>query len=130
MIKINLKKKIIFTDPRTANFPLANSPIPILLICASYLYFITKLGPRLMANRKPFQLKGFMIAYNIIQVVLNLSLASYSLYNSVLKGKYNFSCQLVNWSDQDYGILELKCVYCYFILKIIDFMDTVSFFLK
>lgn len=67
-----------------------------------------------------------MIAYNILQVILNLGLASYSFYFSVVKGNYNFSCQLVNYSDKNYGILELRCVYCYFILKIIDFMDTVS----
>lgn len=80
-----------------------------------------------MANRKPFELKGFMIAYNLVQVVLNLGLASYSFYHSFLKGNYSITCQLVNYSDTRYGLLELRCVYCYYILKLLDFMDTVSF---
>lgn len=49
------------------------SPWLITSIILTYVYFVLSLGPRLMANRKPFQLRGFMIVYNF-------SLVIYSLY--------------------------------------------------
>lgn len=41
-------------------------------ILLTYVYFVLSLGPRIMANRKPFQLRGFMIVYNFSLVALSL----------------------------------------------------------
>lgn len=60
-------------DPRTGNWLLMASPFPQTIIIASYVYFVTSLGPRLMENRKPFDLKRPMIVYNI-------SIVAFSLY--------------------------------------------------
>ncbi|KAJ8933112.1 hypothetical protein NQ318_020317 [Aromia moschata] len=35
------------------------------------MYFVKILGPKLMENRKPFQIKNLLKAYNIIQIVGN-----------------------------------------------------------
>lgn len=61
----------IFTDPRVNDWPLMDSPIPTLLMVVTYLYTVTILGPRLMANRKPFQLNRILIAYNAFQVAFS-----------------------------------------------------------
>lgn len=49
-----------------------DSPIPTLLMVVTYLYIVTILGPRLMANRKPFQLNQVLIVYNAFQVAFSL----------------------------------------------------------
>lgn len=49
-----------------------SSPFPTLLLCASYIYFVKSLGPRLMKNRAPFELRKTIIAYNVIQVVFSI----------------------------------------------------------
>lgn len=48
-----------------------SSPFPTLIACLSYVYLVKVLGPRLMENRKPFQLKNVLIAYNAFQVVFS-----------------------------------------------------------
>ncbi|EDL90173.1 rCG50316, isoform CRA_c [Rattus norvegicus] len=63
---------ILFTDPRIQNYPLMGSPLLITSILLTYVYFVLSLGPRIMANRKPFQLRGFMIVYNFSLVTLSL----------------------------------------------------------
>lgn len=63
-----------YKDPRNEHYPLLGSPVPILSILAIYLYFVNSLGPRLMENRKPFQLKTIINGYNIAQVLINLFL--------------------------------------------------------
>lgn len=50
-----------------------SSPFPQTLIILSYVYFVTTLGPRLMENRKPFDLKQPMIIYNF-------SIVAFSIY--------------------------------------------------
>lgn len=60
-------------DPRTENWLLMASPFPQTIIIAAYVYFVTSLGPRLMENRKPFDLKRPMIIYNF-------SIVAFSIY--------------------------------------------------
>lgn len=48
------------------------SPLLMTSILLTYVYFVLSLGPRIMANRKPFQLRGFMIVYNFSLVALSL----------------------------------------------------------
>lgn len=48
------------------------SPIPMSTILLCYLFFVLYLGPRIMANRKPFQLKEAMIVYNFALVALSI----------------------------------------------------------
>lgn len=62
------------TDRRALEVPLT-SPASLVLMIAGYLYFI-RAGTRMMQNRKPFQLRGLIMIYNIVQVVLNFWLLS------------------------------------------------------
>lgn len=52
------------------------SPVPTILMVLAYLYTVVILGPRLMANRKPFKLKEVLVIYNGFQVLFSL----YMLY--------------------------------------------------
>lgn len=63
-------------DPRVEQYPLLGSPIPIIVVMGSYVYFVKNLGPRLMQNRKPFELNNVMMIYNLIQVIANVVLGS------------------------------------------------------
>ncbi|KOB68395.1 Elongation of very long chain fatty acids protein [Operophtera brumata] len=51
---------------------LAESPGPILTILASYLFFCAYAGPNYMKDRKPYQLKSVIAAYNLIQVLFSI----------------------------------------------------------
>lgn len=69
-------------DPRTDGFLLVGSPVPVLVILASYYYFVTDFGPKFMEKRPPFDLKRVIIVYNLVQILANLYIVlqvSYSL---------------------------------------------------
>lgn len=59
-------------DPRLKGYPLMQSPIPMTSILLCYLFFVLYLGPRIMANRKPFKLQEAMIVYNFALVALSI----------------------------------------------------------
>lgn len=44
------------------------------MIIVLYIYFVTSLGPRIMENRKPLDLKGVLVVYNFGVVVLSVYL--------------------------------------------------------
>lgn len=60
------------SDPRTTAWPFMNSPIPTVLMVLGYLYVVLIVGPRIMANRKPFKLREVLILYNGFQVLFSL----------------------------------------------------------
>ena len=63
-----------FSDPRVNDWFLMSSPFPTLCMCLSYAYIVKVLGPKLMENRKPFDLKYILIFYNLVQVIFSLYL--------------------------------------------------------
>lgn len=48
-----------------------SSPFPTLGICLFYAYFSKVLGPKLMENRKPFDLRQVLVVYNFVQTVFS-----------------------------------------------------------
>lgn len=58
-------------DARVRDYPLMQSPVEMTFILLAYVVFAVSVGPRLMANRKPFGLNMAMIVYNLSMVLLN-----------------------------------------------------------
>lgn len=58
------------TDPLIDSWLLMRSPATPVVIGLSYLLFVMKIGPMIMRDRKPFELKNVMIGYNALQIVL------------------------------------------------------------
>lgn len=48
-----------------------STPWSVLSILSMYLMFVLKLGPNMMENRKPFNIKHVMLVYNAIQTLYN-----------------------------------------------------------
>lgn len=70
-------KMCVLADHRIEHYPLNGPPLVMVGIVATYLLFIKKIGPKMMENRQPFELKGIMMIYNLLQVVANLALGVY-----------------------------------------------------
>jgi elongation of very long chain fatty acids protein 7 len=86
------------SDPRVKGWAMMSSPVPTLLICLFYAYFSTVLGPKLMENRKPFNLRKILIFYNCVQTLFSAWIC-YEYLMSGWWGSYSFRCQPVDYSD-------------------------------
>lgn len=78
---------VSISDPRLRGYPLMESPVHMSAILLVYIFFVLYAGPRIMANRKPFQLKGPMIMYNFSLVFLS----SFIVYEVRQKKTLNYS---------------------------------------
>jgi hypothetical protein len=63
---------VCVSDPRTAKWPLMSSPFPTVAICLSYIDIVKVLGPKVMENKKPMELRKVLIYYNLFQVLFSL----------------------------------------------------------
>lgn len=116
-------------DPRTANWFLMSSPLPTLSICLSYVFVVKVLGPKLMENRKPFQLRNALIAYNLFQVIFS----SWLFYECLMGGwwgEYSFRCQPVDKSHNPTAMRMVHACWWYYFSKFTEFMDTIFFVLR
>ncbi|CAH1104243.1 unnamed protein product [Psylliodes chrysocephalus] len=113
-------------DPRTKDWFLSGQPGRLILILVTYFYFCTKVGPRYMKGRKPYELKKTIQFYNFLQVVGS----AYLFYEGLAAGwtEYSFTCQPVVPGEK--GQRMARGVWLYFICKLIELLDTVFFVLR
>merc|ERR1712137_1399500 len=107
-------------DPRVDNWFLMSSPFYTLGICACYIYFVKSLGPRLMRDREPMDLKKTIIII-------------YLIYKGLIHAwlwKYSLKCQPVDYSDDPDEVAVAHMCWWYFFCKLTEFLDTVFFVLR
>ncbi|CAG9864846.1 unnamed protein product [Phyllotreta striolata] len=122
----------VFTDladKRTNHWFLISDPGPGLAILGLWLYFVLKIGPKWMENKKPFQLRTVLIVYNIFQVIINIYLF-YEGGRLGWFGKYNYNCEPVNFSLSQTALDSASMCHAYFLLKMTELADTVFFVLR
>lgn len=123
-----------FGDPRSAHLPLLDGgPWKVLAMVAVYLWFTKSFGPKLMAARKPFQLREAMIVHNAILAIGNGLGFLLGLYVTRF-GTSAWACDAARSTSPDIvSFREMTYLYggwLYFISKFVDFIDTIFFVLR
>ncbi|KAG8234217.1 hypothetical protein J437_LFUL013814 [Ladona fulva] len=80
---------------------------------AAYLYVVLVLGPRLMANQKPFSLRQLLIGYNAAQVLFSL----------FMFWELKHECTALHFQ-------MVTLCWWYYISKLTEFADTIFFVLR
>ncbi|CAG9826974.1 unnamed protein product [Diabrotica balteata] len=112
-------------DSRTKDFFLVASPIPTIALSVAFLISVTVLIPTFMKNRKPYELKNFVILYNGFQVLF-----STWLFYAFLAGGWYFPYFTGKCFLPGSGSNMVLAAYCYFLSKFTEFVDTILFALR
>ncbi|XP_050520234.1 elongation of very long chain fatty acids protein AAEL008004-like [Daktulosphaira vitifoliae] len=125
-------KKELRDDEKIDNWLFMSNPWLVLSIITVYLLFILKIGPILMKNRKPFNLKYILLLYNIFQVIYNGYLVLlYFITPGAITYHYNHLCHPLPRHMNQFLLHELDKAFWYFFLsKLIDLSDTIFFVLR
>lgn len=105
------------------------NPGPTLVIIMLYLLFVKRWGPNIMKNREPYKLDRLIQIYNIVQVILSLYLLDQALRHCYFNG-YNILCEPVDYSTDPTSVKIARGCYIYWVVKLIDLLDTVFFVLR
>ncbi|XP_058123204.1 elongation of very long chain fatty acids protein 7-like [Anopheles ziemanni] len=117
------------SDPRVNDWPLMHTPWPGATILGLYLMFVLKWGPKWMEHRKPFRIDTIIKYYNLAQVFICAYLFIEGLRLGYLRG-YSFLCQPVDYTPTEVPTLIAKRCYYYFLVKVLDLLDTIFFVLR
>ncbi|XP_033164539.1 elongation of very long chain fatty acids protein F [Drosophila mauritiana] len=118
------------SPPDPVRLPLLASHKPVLMVLATYLLFVKIVGPKIMRHRKPFDLRGLIKGYNIMQIVYNVIMCFFAVHFMLGPGDYNFRCIQNLPSDHEYKTWERWLTYSYFFNKLLDLLETVFFVLR
>lgn len=116
-------------DPRIYSYPLMQSPFQMTAILLGYVYFVLSLGPRIMASKKPFDLRPVMVVYNFALVALSLFIVYEFLMAGWLTG-YTWRCDPVDFSNSSQGLRMVRVAWLFLFSKFIELFDTVFFVLR
>ncbi|MEE6495108.1 hypothetical protein FKM82_001955 [Ascaphus truei] len=116
-------------DARIYHYPLMQSPVLPAAILLMYVYFVLSLGPRIMANRKPFDLKPLMVVYNFSLVAVSAYIVYEFLMSGWLTG-YTWRCDPVDVSDKPMALRMVQVAWLFLFSKFIELLDTVFFVLR
>lgn len=104
--------------------------LPCAVIIATYLAFCLYIGPKLMENRKAFELRYPMLAYNFIMSAWNLRFFLLSLVVFDFGRKF-FDFRVPDKNDRSAeAMLLIRLGNEYLLSKYCDFIDTIFFVLR
>ncbi|XP_076830074.1 very long chain fatty acid elongase 7-like isoform X2 [Brachyhypopomus gauderio] len=115
-------------DKRTDPWLLVHSPVPVSCIFLCYLGIIW-IGPKLMRNRPPMELKPVLTLYNFAMVGLSVYMFHEFLMSSWL-ANYSYLCQPVDYSNSPLAMRMASVCWWFFFSKVIELSDTVFFILR
>jgi len=120
-----------YGDSRVSKLPLLGSgPWHVLGLTAIYLYFVKVYGPRMMKDKKPYDLRNVMIFHNTFLVLLN-GIGLIIALKGTNFGAITLECKQFNPDSSDpTDQILLYLGYTYYISKFIDFLDTIYFVLR
>ncbi|XP_071439678.1 very long chain fatty acid elongase 7-like [Hetaerina americana] len=116
-------------DSDTRNWFMVQSPLPLVAVIIVYLLFVTRIGPKFMAKRPPYSLYGAIMVINIFQIVANTWLSKQ--YWSIAWKDSSIVCRGVGERRKtQMELIGAATSWFYFMLKIMDLLDTVIFVLR
>ncbi|CAG0892981.1 unnamed protein product [Cyprideis torosa] len=117
-----------YGDKRVANWFMMGSPWPTVTACLTYTLIMKFVGPKLMENRPAYDLKKFMILYNIFQIFFNLYILLLGVDHWMFH--YSYRCQPIDYSMNPAALRMARCCYWFYISKFLDWFDTLFFVLR
>ncbi|KYM75352.1 Elongation of very long chain fatty acids protein 4 [Atta colombica] len=99
-----------------------------MLITFGYMYFVLYAGPRFMKDRPPYELRNFILIYDMIQILVNLWFVkqhvSYGWFS-----EFSLICASPN-SDSLNAIKMFDLMWWLIFLKLFDYVETCVFVLR
>lgn len=114
-------------DKRQDTWFLMKTPLTSLFLSMVFILFVTVIGPRMMRGRPAIKgLKKFMIAYNIVQIIMSTVIFVMSGFGGWWT-HYSWTCQMCDYSNDPKAVAMLHAAYWYYFSKFVDFIDTIFF---
>ncbi|KAH7948318.1 elongation of very long chain fatty acids protein AAEL008004 [Rhipicephalus sanguineus] len=110
-------------DAWNSNITTGSFVIPLII---SYVYVAKVGGPLWMKDRKPYDIKRGILAYNALTALANAYFLYRMLPLTLFGGGYSFLRQGID-TDRERDMAVISLNWWYFLLRVADFTDTMFF---
>ncbi|XP_003737667.1 elongation of very long chain fatty acids protein 4 [Galendromus occidentalis] len=114
-------------DQRIMHWGLMGSPLKVLSVIGFYLLFSTRLGPYLMKDRPPMNIRPIVIAYNVFMVLASFYFCGLTVYYAYFKAQYSLICAGNDSWTNPWAHKMFHYGWWYLMLKVGELLDTVFF---
>uniref|UniRef100_A0A336LMV5 Elongation of very long chain fatty acids protein n=1 Tax=Culicoides sonorensis TaxID=179676 RepID=A0A336LMV5_CULSO len=127
-----VKKDDESDSPVIDNWFLFDNPIPIISIAITYVVLMKFVGPKYMANRKPYDLLWVIRIYNLCQIGYNLFMLIRSFFEpGYISNFLSFGCaSFTTKQAQMFEYNVFRGHWHYLMNKMLDLLDTAFFVLR
>ncbi|XP_017073383.1 elongation of very long chain fatty acids protein F [Drosophila eugracilis] len=120
----------MFTPIDPVPLPFFSNVWVTMFTLGGYLLFVLKLGPKIMQNRKPFELRTVIKVYNIMQILYNGLIVVLGFNFLAILRAYDLRCIINLPFDHEHKDKERLICSLYIVNKFVDLVETVFFVLR
>ncbi|XP_075155761.1 very long chain fatty acid elongase 7-like [Haematobia irritans] len=117
-------------DERITTNPILGSPWVMVGSIILYLLTVKVWGPRFMANKQPYKVERIMMAFNIVQILLNLFIFYEAIRYSYWRSDFSLTCRHAPDDMSPENLKLARPARLYLFSKYLDFLDTIFFLLR
>lgn len=119
-----------YGDPRVANYHLMRTPWPTIFATVLYYWFVRSVGPKMMRDRKPYEILPLIRVYNLYMAAWN----GFGFYTACLLLNYGIEtmgCRPVDPYQRDEKTMnQIYYGWMFFTSRLVEFADTIFFTLR
>jgi elongation of very long chain fatty acids protein 4 len=105
-----------------------SSPLPTLYLSFAYLFLVIILG-FLMRHVRELKIKYLILLYNTLSMFLNIYICIKIIYIKYKASDF-YLCTSIDSQGSPYSIEMNKIIWWFFVLKGVEFLDTIFFLLR
>jgi len=119
-----------YGDPRVGNYHLMRTPWPTIGATMLYYWFVRHLGPRMMRDRKAYEILPLIRIYNLMMAAWN-GFGFWTGCHLVNYGLETMGCRPVDPYQRDEKTLsQIYYGWMFFTSRLVEFADTIFFVLR
>lgn len=119
-------------DPRTAGWFLVGKENfwRLLGLMAVYVVGVKVVGPWMMRNRKPYEIRNVVLMYNLFMILASAFFLGEFVRMAYFENKYTLFLQELDMSDRPATLRLVSLSWWYYMLRIFEFTEAVFFVLR
>lgn len=119
-----------YGDPRVANYLFMRTPWPTIFVTILYYWFVRSIGPRMMRDKKPYEILPIIRVYNVAMAAWN-GFGVYTACQLMNYGLDALGCRPVDPFQRDEHTLnQIYYGWMFFTSRLVEFADTIFFVLR
>ncbi|GBM68542.1 Elongation of very long chain fatty acids protein 7 [Araneus ventricosus] len=116
-------------DPEVKTWFLVRQNTLAFLLCGAYILFVKVIGPAMMRNRRPLDLRKPMILFNLF-LVAAYTISMITFFVNLPTLGFEKFCHGTAVRKGELAYTLARCCWFLYVLKYIEFLDTIFFILR